>query len=152
MSVSMTTSGAVDQAAGGGQGGQMPPAKRDGRDGRVSESAAARLSRELLSDEAIDALLADAGEGGVRLTGVGGFLPELAGAVLSRARPTPDPAAVPGILVRQHRRITPDPPRDLPQLHTLGQTSGDRLTIRQTKICARRLVLPHHTRPRALTG
>ena len=78
----MTTSGAVDQAASDGQGGQMPPGRRGGRG--EPESAAARLSRELLSDEAIDELLAEAGDGAVRLTGAGGFLPELIARVLER--------------------------------------------------------------------
>lgn len=71
---------AVASAAAGGQGEQVAADRKR----RARESAAARLSRELLSDEAIDGLLAEAGEGGVRLTGEGGFLPELVARVLER--------------------------------------------------------------------
>ena len=72
----------VASAAAGGQGERMalPGDKR----GEQQESAAARLSRELLSDEAIDGLLAEAGDGAVRLTGEGGFLPEMIRRVLER--------------------------------------------------------------------
>jgi putative transposase len=57
---------------------------RGDRKRRAPESAAAKWSRELFSDEAIDQVLAGAGEGGVRLTGEGGFLPELVARVLER--------------------------------------------------------------------
>ena len=60
---------------------ESPRAPR--RRGRA-DTPAARLSRELLSDEAIDELLAETGPGGVRLTGQGGFLPELIARVLER--------------------------------------------------------------------
>jgi hypothetical protein len=56
---------------------------RGGRAGR-EQTPAARLSRELVPDEAIDGLLARAGDGQVRLTGQGGFLPELIARVLER--------------------------------------------------------------------
>jgi len=59
------------------------PGRGPGRGARRA-GPAARLSRELLSDEAIDELLAGAGEGGLRLTGQGGFLPELIARVLER--------------------------------------------------------------------
>ena len=52
--------------------------------GSGAGSAAARLSRELLSDEAIDGLLGRVGDGEVRLTGPGGFLPEMIARVLER--------------------------------------------------------------------
>lgn len=71
--------GAVATAAAGEHSGRMPARKRG-----EPESPAARLSRELLSDEAIDELLAEAGEGAVRLTGEGGFLPEMIRRVLER--------------------------------------------------------------------
>jgi hypothetical protein len=48
------------------------------------EPAARVLRRRLLSDESIDALLADLDAGGLTLTGRGGFLPELLKAVLER--------------------------------------------------------------------
>jgi putative transposase len=48
------------------------------------EPAARVLRRKLLSDESIDALLADLDAGGLSLTGEGGFLPELLKAVLER--------------------------------------------------------------------
>jgi putative transposase len=78
----MTTRGAVEEAAADRQGGQVPARGRP-EPGR-EQGAAARLSRELLSDAAIDELLAEAGEGTVRLTGEGGFLPELIRRVLER--------------------------------------------------------------------
>lgn len=46
--------------------------------------AGARLSRELLDDDALDALIASAGQGQVRLTGPGGFLPAMIARVLER--------------------------------------------------------------------
>lgn len=46
--------------------------------------AARALRKELFSDELIDELVGRAGEGGVALTGQGGFLPELVKAVLER--------------------------------------------------------------------
>lgn len=69
----------VDGTGGAGHGGQVPPRRRAERD-----TPAARLARELLSDEALDELLARSGEGQVRLTGEGGFLPELLARVLER--------------------------------------------------------------------
>lgn len=48
------------------------------------ESEARRLRRELLPDELVERLVAGAGEGGVALTGAGGFLPEMIKAVLER--------------------------------------------------------------------
>lgn len=48
------------------------------------QERAAQLSRELLSDEALDELLASVGAGGVRLTGAGGFLPAMIARVLER--------------------------------------------------------------------
>ena len=48
------------------------------------EPAARTLRRRLLSDEMIDGLLAEVDDGGLRLTGQGGFLPELLKAVLER--------------------------------------------------------------------
>jgi putative transposase len=71
---------AVASAAAGGQGEQVVSDRKR----RAPDSAAARLSRELLSDEAIDRVLAGAGEDSVRLTGEGGFLPELVARVLER--------------------------------------------------------------------
>lgn len=50
----------------------------------VSSPAARALRKELFSDELIDELVGRAGEGGVALTGHGGFLPELVKAVLER--------------------------------------------------------------------
>jgi putative transposase len=55
--------------------------------GSEGESAGAAFRRMLLSDEVIDGLLAEAGEAGpegLRLTGEGGFLPQLVKAVLER--------------------------------------------------------------------
>ena len=47
-----------------------------------------RQLRELLADESwLDELIDRAGQGGVRLTGSGGFLPELVKAVLERGWP-----------------------------------------------------------------
>jgi putative transposase len=67
----------VDDGGDGGQAGSVA-ARRD-RDG-----PAARLSRELFDDRALDELLAAAGDGEVRLTGPGGFLPEMIARVLER--------------------------------------------------------------------
>src|SRR3954452_4396778 len=75
---------AVDAAADRDQAGRVPPGRGDEPGGPSPEGAAARLSRELLSDEAIDELVARAGDGQVRLTGPGGFLPELIARVLER--------------------------------------------------------------------
>ena len=50
----------------------------------VSPPAARTLRKELFTDELIDELVGRAGEGGVSLTGQGGFLPELVKAVLER--------------------------------------------------------------------
>ena len=71
-------SGDVDAAADASPAGAVPR-KRE----REPKSAAERLSRELLSDEAIDELLAEAGDGRVRLTGEGGAR---SGAASARAR------------------------------------------------------------------
>ncbi|MEP6813929.1 MAG: transposase, partial [Marmoricola sp.] len=70
-------------AAPSGAAHETAPLAPDGGGGEP-ESPAARLSRELLSDEAIDELLADAGDGQVALTGPGGFLPEMIRRVLER--------------------------------------------------------------------
>src|SRR3954452_10751140 len=75
---------AVDAAADRDQAGRVPPGRGDEPGGPSSEGAAARLSRELFSDEALDQLVARAGDGQVRLTGPGGFLPELIARVLER--------------------------------------------------------------------
>src|SRR5215212_10838500 len=75
---------AVDDAAGRDEAGRVPPGRGDEPGEPSSEGAAARLSRELLSDEALDELVARAGDGQVRLTGPGGFLPELVARVLER--------------------------------------------------------------------
>ena len=56
----------------------------DGSERPRPEDAAARLSRELLSEEALDALIDSAGQGQVRLTGPGGFLPAMIARVLER--------------------------------------------------------------------
>ena len=48
------------------------------------EPAARALRRELFSDELLDQLMSRVDEGGVALTGAGGFLPELVKAVLER--------------------------------------------------------------------
>jgi putative transposase len=58
---------------------EVPAADRSG-----VESAGAAFRRMLLSDEVIDGLLAEVGPEGVRLTGNGGFLPQLVKAVLER--------------------------------------------------------------------
>ena len=50
----------------------------------VSAPAARALRKELFSDELIDELMSRVDEGGVSLTGQGGFLPELVKAVLER--------------------------------------------------------------------
>ena len=50
----------------------------------VLPGAAEVLRRALMPDEAIDEALAQAADGGVALTGEGGFLPELVKAVLER--------------------------------------------------------------------
>ncbi len=51
-----------------------------------------RQLRELLADESwLDELIDRAGQGGVRLTGSGGFLPELVKAVLERGLATVNP-------------------------------------------------------------
>lgn len=52
--------------------------------GPAGESAGRAFRRMLLSDEVIDGLLADVGPDGLRLTGDGGFLPQLIKAVLER--------------------------------------------------------------------
>src|SRR4029453_13960251 len=48
------------------------------------ETAARALRRGLFSDELLDQLMSRVDEGGVALTGAGGFLPELVKAVLER--------------------------------------------------------------------
>ena len=55
-----------------------------GDKGSEVETAARALRRELFSDELLDQLLSRVDEGGVALTGAGGFLPELVKAVLER--------------------------------------------------------------------
>src|SRR3954468_19861684 len=75
---------AVDDAVGQDDAGQVAPRRREGDDSPSQEEAARRLSRELFSDEALDELVARAGDGQVRLTGPGGFLPELVARVLER--------------------------------------------------------------------
>jgi putative transposase len=77
-----TPAWAMDQTRSMTQDGQVPPGIPDRR--TEPESPAARLSRELLSDQAIDDLIAEAGDGQVRLTGAGGFLPEMIRRVLER--------------------------------------------------------------------
>jgi putative transposase len=57
---------------------------RGGSQVPVVEPAARTLRRRLLSDEMIDGLLGEVDAGGLRLTGEGGFLPELLKAVLER--------------------------------------------------------------------
>jgi putative transposase len=57
---------------------------RRGSQVSVVEPAARTLRRRLLSDEMIDGLLGEVDAGGLRLTGEGGFLPELLKAVLER--------------------------------------------------------------------
>ena len=58
---------------------------QDEAGGEVPEQdAGTRLSRELLDDDALDALIASAGQGQVRLTGPGGFLPAMIARVLER--------------------------------------------------------------------
>src|SRR5690554_2196212 len=76
------TSITVDDAGERLHAGRVSPEPADERG--QQPSAAARLSRDLLSDEALDELIAQAGEGQVSLTGPGGFLPELIGRVLER--------------------------------------------------------------------
>ena len=75
---------AADDAAGLEQAGRVPAGRGEDPGEPTREGAAARLSRELLSDEALDELIARAGDGQVRLTGPGGFLPELVARVLER--------------------------------------------------------------------
>ena len=75
---------AVDGAVGPDQAGRVPHGRGQDPGEATREGAAARLSRELLSDEALDELIARAGDGQVRLTGPGGFLPELVARVLER--------------------------------------------------------------------
>lgn len=83
MTTNMTTnSGAMDEARDMRQGGQMPAGTPERRP--EPDSPVARLSREFLSDEAIDEMLAGAGDGQVHLTGAGGFLPEMIRRVLER--------------------------------------------------------------------
>lgn len=48
------------------------------------EPAARALRRELFTDEVIDDMLARVGDGGLSLTGPGGFLPEMVKSVLER--------------------------------------------------------------------
>jgi putative transposase len=59
-------------------------ADRDRQSGGGGESAARVLRRELFTDEVIDDLLAKVEDGGLSLTGPGGFLPELLKSVLER--------------------------------------------------------------------
>lgn len=60
-------------------------ADRDSRQGDVEQEPAARaLRRELFTDEVIDELLGRVEDGGLALTGPGGFLPELVKSVLER--------------------------------------------------------------------
>jgi putative transposase len=60
-------------------------ADHDHQEGGGREEPAARvLRRELFTDEVIDSMLARVGEGGLSLTGPGGFLPELVKSVLER--------------------------------------------------------------------
>ncbi len=47
-----------------------------------------RQLRELLADDRLDELIDRAEQGGARVTGEGGFLPELVKAVLKRGLPT----------------------------------------------------------------
>src|SRR5215213_8750180 len=83
MSSTMTTL-ADDDVAGRDEGGWVSPGRGADPGEPTREGAAARLSRELFSDEALDELVARAGDGQVRLTGPGGFLPELVARVLER--------------------------------------------------------------------
>ena len=60
-------------------------ADRDSGQGDVEQEPAARaLRRELFTDEVIDELLGRVEDGGLALTGPGGFLPELVKSVLER--------------------------------------------------------------------
>ena len=72
--------GAVDSDGDFGEAGVV--AGRASR--RDRDSPAARLSRQLFDDAALDELLAAAGDGEVQLTGPGGFLPEMIARVLER--------------------------------------------------------------------
>ena len=75
---------ANDDAVGLEEAGRVPAGRGEDPGEPTREGAAARLSRELFSDEALDELIARAGDGRVRLTGPGGFLPELVARVLER--------------------------------------------------------------------
>ncbi len=59
-------------------------ADHDRQLGGPGEPAARALRRELFTDEVIDQMLARVGDGGLALTGPGGFLPELVKSVLER--------------------------------------------------------------------
>ncbi len=64
---------------------EAPNGARAGSPSPVEAGAAGRAFRQmLLSDEVIDGLLAEVGPDGLRLTGDGGFLPQLIKAVLER--------------------------------------------------------------------
>ena len=70
---------------------ETPAARPDaaGQDGPDAGPVSGRALRELLADDAwLDELIDRAEEGGVRLTGEGGFLPELVKAVLERGLAT----------------------------------------------------------------
>lgn len=74
--MTMTTSSSQADLAGGDVSASAA--------GGARESAQAAFRRMLLSDEVIDGLLAEVGPEGLRLTGDGGFLPQLVKAVLER--------------------------------------------------------------------
>ena len=66
-----------------GGGGRWRGARERGARARPP-TPASELRREVLGDDLIDDLIARAGQGGIALTGEGGFLPELIRTVLER--------------------------------------------------------------------
>ncbi len=71
---------ALDSAEQQLQAGPVPKHRPDPRE----QTPAAALRRDFLGDDVIDQMIAQAGQGGVALTGEGGFLPELIRRVLER--------------------------------------------------------------------
>jgi putative transposase len=81
---SRTENDTLDGSGVGGHSGAM----RADEDRTGQETTARQLRRELLDDDLIDELIERAGEGGIALTGQGGFLPELIRTVLERGLAT----------------------------------------------------------------
>lgn len=84
MSTSTNTAGRLARALDRAEQQLQPEAVPKRRPDPREATPAAALRREFLGDDVIDQMIAQAGQGGVALTGEGGFLPELIRRVLER--------------------------------------------------------------------